>query len=71
MSLGLHFEILSIILTLRERFVFSVKYEVCSVVLGLFVKYFNRELWLKKKQKQKNRTNLLYGDLWTEYMETD
>ena len=32
-SLGLRFEMVSIILTFRERLVCSVKYEVCCVVL--------------------------------------
>ena len=31
--LGLHFETVDMILTFRERLVFSMKYEVCRVVL--------------------------------------
>ena len=44
---GWHFEIMDIILALRERLVCSVKYEVCCV--GFFVKYSTESCGLRNR----------------------
>ena len=46
---GWHFEIVGMVLTFRERFVCSIKYEVCFCCIGFFVKYFHRALLFNKK----------------------
>ena len=55
--LGYHFEIVSmvytIILILRERLVYYIKYRVCFV--EFFVKYLTKDCGLRKKKKKRKK----------------
>ena len=55
-SLDLRFQIVSIMLTLRERLVCSVKWEVCC--MDVFAKHFTSCLKAEKKR------DLWFEDMW-------